>query len=89
MDASHVLDWSQQALRMALVLGGIPLLVALAVGVLIGIGQTLTQVNEPVVGLVPRLVAVLVAVLVALPWLLTTWVAYAVKLIASLPERLG
>jgi flagellar biosynthesis protein FliQ len=89
MDPSHVLDWSREALRMALVLGGIPLLVALAVGVVVGIGQTVTQVNEPVVGLVPRLVAVLVAVLVALPWLVATWVAYAVELVGSLPERIG
>jgi flagellar biosynthesis protein FliQ len=89
MDAAHVVDWSQEALRVALVLGGIPLLVALAVGVLVGIGQTLTQLHEPVVGLVPRLVAVLVAVLVALPWLVATWVAYAVELIGSVPERLG
>jgi flagellar biosynthesis protein FliQ len=74
---------------MALVLGSVPLLVALAVGVVVGIGQTVTQVNEPVIGLVPRLLAVLVAVLVALRWLVTTWVAYAVELIGSLPERLG
>jgi flagellar biosynthesis protein FliQ len=73
---------------MALVLGAIPLLVALVVGVLVGIGQTLTQLNEPVVGLVPRLVAVLAAVLLTLPWLIATWVAYAARLVESLPDRL-
>jgi flagellar biosynthesis protein FliQ len=86
--APHVIDWTQQALRVTLVLGAIPLLVALAVGVVVGIGQTLTQLNEPVVGLVPRLVAVALAVLLTLPWLISTWVAYAVELIGSLPERL-
>jgi flagellar biosynthesis protein FliQ len=89
MDVALIVDWSQQAIRVALVLGGIPLLVALGVGLMVGALQTLTQVNEPVVGLVPRLVAVLLAVLVALPWLVRTWVAFAVELIGSLPDRLG
>ena len=88
MTNATVLDWSQHALRMALVLGAIPLLAALVVGVVVGIGQTLTQLNEPVVGLVPRLIAVVVAVLLTLPWLVSTWVAYAVELIGSLPDRL-
>jgi flagellar biosynthesis protein FliQ len=88
MDTAQVIDWSREALRMALLLGGPPLVVALLVGVLVGIGQTLTQMHEPVVGLVPRLVAVLLIVLAALPWFLSSWVAYASDLIGTLPERL-
>jgi flagellar biosynthesis protein FliQ len=83
-----VIGWSREALRMALLLGGPLLAVALVVGIVVGIGQTLTQMHDPVVGLVPRLVAVLLAALVALPWLLGRWVAYAAELIASIPERL-
>lgn len=88
MDMNLVVGWSREALRMALLLGGPALLAALVVGVLVGIGQTLTQMHEPVLGLIPRLVAVLMVVLVMLPWLLGTWVSYAVTLIGSLPERL-
>jgi flagellar biosynthetic protein FliQ len=84
----QVIDWSREALRMALVLGGPLLALALVVGLIVGVGQTLTQMNEPVVGQVPRLVAVLVAVLMALPWLVGRWVAYAVDLIGSIPDRL-
>jgi flagellar biosynthetic protein FliQ len=83
-----VIDWSREALRMALLLGGPLLAVALVVGLVVGIGQTLTQMSEPVVGQVTRLVAVLVAVLLALPWLMGRWVAYAVDLIGSIPDRL-
>jgi flagellar biosynthesis protein FliQ len=88
MDMAQVIDWSREALRMALILGGPPLLAALVVGLLVGIGQTLTQMHEPVVGLVPRLVAVLIIVLAVLPWLLSSWVAYASDLISTIPERL-
>jgi flagellar biosynthesis protein FliQ len=88
MDLSQVIDWSREALRMAMLLGGPPLLAALAVGLLVGIGQTLTQLHEPVVALVPRLIAVLVVVLALLPWLLGRWITFAVALIESIPERL-
>ena len=53
-----------------------------------GSSQTLTQMHEPVVGLVPRLVAVLLVVLALLPWLLGRWVVFATHLIESIPERL-
>lgn len=81
-------EWGQGALRMALLLGGPPLLVALAVGLLIGIGQTLTQMHEPVVALIPRLVAVVLIVLLALPWFLSCWTSYAADLISTLPAQL-
>ena len=56
MDMTHAIDWSRQALRMSLLLGGPLLAAALLVGLLINVGQTLTQLHEPVVGLIPRLV---------------------------------
>ena len=49
MEMAQVVDWSREALRMALVLGGPPLLAALVVGLVVGICQTLTQLHEPVV----------------------------------------
>lgn len=88
MDMTQVVDWSREALRVALLLGGPPLLIALVVGLAIGVGQTLTQMNEPVVAQVPRLLAVAVATLMLLPWLLSRWVAFAVELIGSIPDRL-
>jgi flagellar biosynthesis protein FliQ len=88
MEMAQVIDWSREALRMALMLGGPLLAVALVVGLVVGVGQTLTQMHEPVVGQVPRLIAVLAAAMIALPWLLGRWVAYAVDLIGSIPDRL-
>ena len=88
MDLSPVIDCSREAMRMALLLGGPPLIAALAVGLLVGIGQTLTQLHEPVVGQVPRLIAVSLVVLAILPWLLDRWVGFAGGLIRSIPEFL-
>jgi flagellar biosynthetic protein FliQ len=85
METSLLIDWSREALRLALVLGGPLLAVALVVGLVVGIGQTLTQLNEPVIGLVPRLVAVVIVVLLLLPWLFGRWVAFTGPLIESIP----
>ena len=85
---SQVIDWSREAIKMALLLGGPLLAVALVVGLVVGIGQTLTQMSEPSLGQVSRLVAVLAAVLASLPWLLGRWVAYTVELIGSIPDSL-
>jgi flagellar biosynthesis protein FliQ len=88
MELAQVVDWTREALRMALLLGGPPLLAALVVGLLVGMGQTLTQLHEPVVAFVPRLLAVVFVVLALLPWLLGRWITFAAALIASIPERL-
>ena len=87
-NTSLVIEWSREAVRMALLLGGPLLAVALVVGLVVGIVQTLTQMNEPAVGQVARLVGVLGAILTTLPWLFGRWVAYAVALIGSIPDRL-
>jgi flagellar biosynthetic protein FliQ len=88
MEMTHAIDWSRQALQMSLLLGGPLLAAALLVGLVINVGQTLTQLHEPVVGLIPRLVAVALVLLLILPWMLARWVSFAVDLIGSIPDLL-
>jgi flagellar biosynthetic protein FliQ len=88
VDMTHVIDWSREALRIALALGGPLLLVALVVGLVVNVGQTLTQLHEPVVGLIPRLAAVALVLLCILPWMLDRWVVFARDLIGSIPSLL-
>jgi flagellar biosynthetic protein FliQ len=88
VDITHVIDWSREALRMALLLGGPLLAAALVAGLVVNVLQTLTQLHEPVVGLVPRLIAVLLVLLAILPWLVGRWVSFAVDLISAIPDLL-
>jgi flagellar biosynthesis protein FliQ len=88
VDLTHVIDWSREALWMSLLLGGPLLAVALLAGLVINVLQTVTQLHEPVVGLVPRLVAVLLVLLAILPWLVGRWVSFTVDLIGSIPDLL-
>jgi flagellar biosynthesis protein FliQ len=88
VDLDQVTDWTREALRMTLLLGGPLLASALLVGLFVNILQTLTQLNEPVVGLVPRLVTVIVVLLLLIPWLLGRWMSFTVDLIGSIPDLL-
>jgi flagellar biosynthesis protein FliQ len=88
MDMSQIVDWSRQALWTALISGGPLLIAAFLVGLLVNVGQTLTQLHEPVVGMIPRLAAVALVLLLILPWLLARWVSFAVDLIGSIPDLL-
>jgi flagellar biosynthesis protein FliQ len=88
MEMAHAIDCSREALRMILLLGGPLLAAALVIGLLVNVGQTLTQLHEPVVGLIPRLVGVALVLLLILPWLLSRWVSFAVELFRSIPDLL-
>jgi flagellar biosynthesis protein FliQ len=88
VDVAHAIDWSREALRIALFLGGPLLAAAFVVGLLVNIGQTLTQLHEPVVGLVPRIVVVALVMLMILPWMISRCVAFAADLIGSIPDLL-
>jgi len=59
----------REAVLLALVVSGPPLAAALAVGVVVGVLQAATQVQDPAIPVVPRLVAVLVALGAAGPWI--------------------
>ncbi len=88
MEATHVIDWSREALMLSLRLGGPLLLAALVVGLLVNVGQTLTQLHEPVVALIPRIAVVALVLLMILPWLVDRWVSFARDLIGSIPSLL-
>jgi len=59
----------REALLVSLLVSAPPLLAALAVGLVTGVLQAATQVQEPALGVVPRLVAVIGALAVAAPWI--------------------
>ncbi|MGA1336889.1 MAG: flagellar biosynthetic protein FliQ, partial [Burkholderiaceae bacterium] len=71
MDSSLVIELVFQALRMALVLSGPILLGLLIVGLLIGIVQAATQLNETTIAFVPKIVVLVVIILLAGPVMLT------------------
>jgi type III secretion protein S len=76
----------REALLVVLIVSAPPLLAALVVGLLTGVVQAATQVQEPTLAVVPRLVAVLAALAVAAPWIGARVVGFARASLELLPR---
>ena len=81
-----LLHLGREALWVVLLVSAPPLLAALAVGLVTGVLQAATQVQEPTVAVVPRLAAVLAALAVAAPWIGARVVQFARAALELLPR---
>jgi flagellar biosynthetic protein FliQ len=86
MDSTLVIELVFQALRMALVLSGPILLALLIVGLIIGILQAATQLNETTVAFVPKIVVMVLVILLAGPPLLALFSDYLREIILRIPS---
>jgi flagellar biosynthetic protein FliQ len=88
MDSGFVIEVTFKALWMAFVLSGPVLIALLVVGLIIGILQAATSVNESSVAFIPKLLVIAVVLLVAGPVSLALFVDYLREVIMDLPEIL-
>lgn len=65
------------------------LLSALVVGLLIGMLQAATQINEMTLTFVPKLIVVALVLVFAGPALLNTLLGFTIQLIEGIPDMIG
>lgn len=85
MTPESVIHFGQHALYVAMLVGAPLLLTALAVGLVIGIFQAATQINEMTLSFIPKLLAMALVLAIAGPWMLRTLVQFTRDLILNLP----
>lgn len=85
MNELTALDIGRNAVTMSLMLAAPMLIVAMIVGLVIGVVQALTQINEITLSFVPKILAVFGVLAIAGPWLVSTMLSYTVDLFTSLP----
>jgi flagellar biosynthetic protein FliQ len=88
MTPELVMTIGQGALTTMLVLAMPMLLVALAIGLLVGVFQAATQINETTLSFIPKLIGMAVAIAVAGPWMLKVIVTYTQNLIINIPSMI-
>ncbi len=89
MTTADVMDIASQALALASKLA-LPILVAaLAVGLLVSLLQSLTQVQDVTLSFVPKLIAVAVVIVLAGNWMLTQLVSSTQLMFSQIPGLLG
>lgn len=89
MNQDVVLQIGQEALYLVVSLAAPLLLSALAVGLLVGVFQAATQIQEQTLSFIPKLMALVVALIVMGPWLLQTWVGFTQDLFLNIPNLIG
>ena len=89
MTPETVMTIGTRALEITLLLAAPLLLVALATGLLVGVFQAATQINEMTLSFIPKLLAIATAIAVAGPWMIRLIVDYTRDLIQSIPSLIG
>lgn len=86
MTPESVIEIGQRALWLIMLLSAPMLLSALAVGLLIGMFQAATQINEMTLSFIPKLLVVGLVLAITGSWMLRTLVEFTRTLIQSLPD---
>ena len=89
MSPETVVTVGRHALEMTLMLAAPLLLTALAVGLIVGIFQAATQINEMTLSFIPKLLAMAAVLALTGPWMIRSLVEYTRNLIESIPGMIG
>lgn len=89
MTPESVIEIGQRALWLIMILSAPMLLSALAVGLLIGMFQAATQINEMTLSFIPKLLVVGLVLAITGSWMLRTLIEFTRALIQSLPDLVG
>lgn len=88
MEEGLILDVARDAVETMLTISLPPLLIGMAIGLVIALFQTLTQLQEMTLIFVPKIVIVFGSLLVLLPWMVRQIVEFFLRLmdvVVSLP----
>ena len=89
MDQGVVLDIGREALLVTATIAGPLLLVALVVGLLIGIVQAATSINEMTLSFIPKLVGLTLVLYLFGSWQITVLMDFTTRLIERIPGIIG
>ncbi|MBL4574306.1 MAG: flagellar biosynthesis protein FliQ [Gammaproteobacteria bacterium] len=89
MTEDMVLQIGEDALFLIVSLAAPLLLSALFVGLVVGVLQAVTQIQEQTLSFIPKLMALVVALILMGPWLLQRWITFTRDLFMQIPSLIG
>lgn len=78
-----------RGMEMALVMGGPPLIAVLVIGIVVGILQAATQINEPTIAFVVKAITLIATLAITGNFLLGRMVAFTTELFHRIPHLIG
>ena len=89
MNADTVIELGRRSINLTVMLSAPLLLSALAAGLLIGMFQAATQIQDMTLSFIPKLVVLVVVLAAAGPWMLSSLVDYTRQLFDMIPTLVG
>ncbi|MDH3747785.1 MAG: flagellar biosynthesis protein FliQ [Gammaproteobacteria bacterium] len=89
MTPEMVTTIGQQALWVTMMIAAPLLLSALAVGLLVGMFQAATQINEMTLSFIPKLLVLVLALVLAGPWMLSVIANFTKALMEQIPALIS
>ena len=89
MTPETIVTLGQQALKVTALVSGPLLLGALVVGILVGMFQAVTSINEMTLSFIPKLLVVAAILMFAGSWMLDVMVSYMHQVFESIPNLIG
>jgi flagellar biosynthetic protein FliQ len=85
----NVMDLAHKTLMVTSLISAPLLLIALITGLVIGMLQAATQINESTLSFIPKLLMLVLTLFVAGPWILRVLIDFTHELYASIPAMIG
>jgi flagellar biosynthesis protein FliQ len=89
MTPEKVMDLAHKTLMVTTLISAPLLLIALITGLVIGMLQAATQINESTLSFIPKLLMLVLTLFVAGPWILRVLIDFTHELYASIPAMVG
>ena len=89
MTPENVMDLAHKTLLVTSLISAPLLLIALITGLVIGMLQAATQINESTLSFIPKLLMLVLTLFVAGPWILRVLIDFTHELYTSIPAMIG
>ena len=89
MTPDTVLEIGQQALKVTALLAAPMLLSVLVIGLIVGMFQTVTSIQEMTLSFIPKLIVLALVLSVAGPWMLNLAMEFILQIFHDIPELIG
>jgi len=86
MNPDLVVEIARDAIEITLYLSFPILAIVLIVGVLVGLLQAMTQIQEATLTFVPKIIATFISLLFLFPWMMNKMMSYTEQVIVNIPR---
>ncbi len=86
MDNGFVVEVTNQAVKVTLMLAAPMLIGALVVGIVVSLFQAVTQINEQTLSFIPKILVIVMALVLLSPWMMETITSFTHDLYVNIPS---